>query len=78
MAGMLLTRSGKRSEPLLKEALDRRENIPIVLGVLASIGSLELRPDLRRLSEDRDPMVAKAAREALRVLQVHEEMASSR
>ena len=33
IAGMLLVRSGKRTTPLLEEALERRENLPMVLEI---------------------------------------------
>ena len=68
IAGMLLVKAGKNAEPLLQEALDRRENLPIVLTVLADIGDSRLEPEIRAFSHDEDPNVARAAREALRVL----------
>lgn len=67
IAGILLAKSGKRAEPLLQEALDRRENLPTVLTVLGSIGDSALIPQLRQFADDRNPDVAKAAREALKV-----------
>ena len=67
-AGMLLVKAGKRAEPLLAEALARRENLPLVLTILGDIGDRDLEPQLRRLSEDNDPRVARAARDALRVI----------
>ena len=67
-AGMLLVKAGKRAEPLLAEALARRENLPLVLTILGDIGDRELAPHLRRFSEDDDPRVARAARDALRVI----------
>ena len=67
-AGMLLVKAGKRAEPLLAEALARRENLPLVLTILGDIGDRDLEPQLRRFSEDHDPRVARAARDALRVI----------
>lgn len=69
IAGMFLTRAGKASEPLLHEALARRENLPMILTVLADIGDHRLEPEIRAFSQDQDPTVAKAAREALRMLE---------
>ena len=37
VAGMFLVQSGRRAEPLLEEALTKRENLPMVLRVLASV-----------------------------------------
>jgi hypothetical protein len=71
VAGMFLVKAGKHAEPLLEEALSRRENLPMVLSILGDIGSKKLEPNLRQLSSDRDPMVAQAAQNALRVLAAH-------
>ena len=68
VAGMLLVKAGKKSEPVLSEALMRRESLPLVLTILADIGSQQLEPEIRALSQDRDPQVAKAAEDALRLL----------
>ena len=68
IAGMFLTQSGRKSVPLLREALDRRENLPMVLTILGSIGDRESEPEIRRFINDPDPDAAKAARDALRML----------
>jgi hypothetical protein len=68
LAGMLLVRAGIKSEPLLIEALQRRENLPSVIPILTDIGSRRSEPEIRRLSEDLDPQVARAAQDALRLL----------
>lgn len=65
---MFLVKAGKDSEQLLHEALARRENLPMILTVLADIGDSRFEPEIRAFSQDEDPKVAKAAREALRVL----------
>ncbi len=72
IAGMFLVQAGKRSQPLLEKALRRRENLPMVLSILASIGDKKFEPELREFSLDRDPQVAQAARDALRVLAAHQ------
>ena len=67
MAGMLLVQGGRRAIPLLREALPRRENLPMVLRIAGDIGARELRPEIERFAGDRDPAVAQAARDALRL-----------
>jgi len=73
MAGMSLVRGGERSEPLLGEALARRENLPLVLQILADIGDPDIAPELEQFKDDRDPEVARAAQEALRTLRANHE-----
>jgi HEAT repeat protein len=69
IAGILLVKSGKRAEPLLQDAVNRRENLPTVLTVLGSIGDLEIAPQLRKFTEDQNPEVARAAQKALKVVE---------
>ena len=69
IAGIFLTKSGKRAEALLIEAANRRENLPTVLTVLGSIGDPALIPQLQLFANDPNPEVAKAAREALKVIE---------
>lgn len=71
IAGMFLVRAGKKSEPLLQEALVNRQSLPIVLSILADIGDRKFEAEIRQFSGDRDPQVAQAARDALRVLAAH-------
>ena len=64
------SKSGTRAEALLlQESLNRRENLPIVLTVLGSIGDPALTPQLRQFTNDRNPEVAKAAQEALKIVE---------
>lgn len=65
---MFLVKEGPRAEPLLHEALNRRENLPMVLWILGDIGGKHLEPEIRELSRDPDPTVARAAQDALEVL----------
>lgn len=67
-AGMLLVQSGRHAEPLIAEAIARREHLLIVLLIAADIGAFALEPELRRFTADPDPDVARAARDALRIL----------
>ena len=71
LAGMFLVKAGKRSMRILKEAIERRQNLPVVLTILGDIGDRKFIPEIRHFSEDRDPEVAQAARHALRMLQAH-------
>jgi hypothetical protein len=68
IAGMLLVQGGRRAEPLVAEAIRRRENLPVVLLIAGDIGATSLTPELERLSADPDPDVARAARDALATL----------
>jgi HEAT repeat protein len=68
IAGMFLAQARERAVPFLEEALRVRESLPMVLAILGDIGDRRFEPELVRLSQDRDPAVAKAARDALRVL----------
>jgi hypothetical protein len=68
LAGMLLVQSGKGAEPLIAEAIARREHLPTLLVIAGDIGATALEPDLRRLTTDPDPVVARAARDGLRIL----------
>ena len=69
LAGMLLVREGRRSEPLLAEALGRRECLPVVLTILGDLGDPRFEPELRRFTHDHEPRVAESAKEALRILE---------
>jgi hypothetical protein len=68
VAGMLLVQAGHRAEPLLEEAIRRRQHLPLVLLIAGDIGAARLEPDLRRLAGDPDPEIARAARDGLRIL----------
>lgn len=68
IAGMLLVRMRGRAVPLLREALARRENLVVALAILGDIGDRRCEPDLVQFTRDGDPEVARAARDALRVL----------
>lgn len=78
LAGMFLVQAGKRAEPLLSEALTQRRNLPTVLTILGDINARHLEGEIRSLSEDRDPNVAKAAVDALRILNSHQPLSQPR
>jgi len=68
IAGILIVRAGKSAEPLLQDALHRRENLPLTLSLLADLGDRMVEKEIQPFSTDQDPTVAEAARQALRVL----------
>jgi hypothetical protein len=65
---MLLTRAGRSAEPLLIDALRRREQIPAVLEVLAGIADDTAAREIERHLHDPDPDVVEAAQSAQRVV----------
>jgi HEAT repeat protein len=68
IAGMFLVQAGKRAEPLVEEAMSRRQSLPTVLVIAGDIGAFQLEPQLRRFTADPDPEVARAARDGLSIL----------
>ena len=68
VAGMMLVQSGKRAEPLIEEAIQHGQHLPMVLVMAGDIGAVRLEPALRRFANDPDPEVAKAAQDGLRIL----------
>ena len=78
LAGMFLVQAGERAEPILQDALKRRENLPTVLTILADIGDRKFEPEFREFCRDSDPQVAQAATEALRILEAQQRFAHSR
>lgn len=76
-AGMLLVQSGKRAEPLLEEAIEHGQHLPMVLRIAGDIGAVHLEPALRRFTADPDPRVAKAAQDGLRSLEARQSPRSS-
>lgn len=70
IAGMFLVKAGRSAEPLLLESLARRENVPMVLAVLADIGDPAVEPQIASFSADPDPEISRAAQEALKVLRM--------
>ncbi len=69
-AGVLLTRGGRKVEPLLLDALDRRENVPAVLEVLAGIGDETAERAVQQHLDDPDPEIAEAAKSAKSVIEM--------
>lgn len=68
IAGMLLVRAGSRAVPLLRNALTDRQNLPIVIQIIADIGAREFESQLRTFENDPDPKISQAARTSLQQL----------
>ena len=69
IAGMFLAQGGRRARPLLEEALERREHLPMVLRVLGDLGDPRVADEVAPFTDDPDPEIAGAARDTLRVLE---------
>jgi len=69
LAGMFLVRNGRRSLPVLREALARREQVPTVLTMLGDIAADESAELIRPYVDDPDREVAAAAHAALDILE---------
>lgn len=78
LAATFLTRAGDKAEPLLFDALRRRENVPTVLAVLGGIADEAAEREIRRHLDDPDPAVMKAAADAQRVVSRQRSMATPR
>lgn len=76
LAGMFLVQAGGRAVPLLQEALTNHEHVPIVLTILADIGDRRFEPLVRGYTQDADPQVARAAKDALETLHVQQQLRS--
>jgi len=70
IAATLLARSGERAEPLVLEALRRRENLPVAIPLFGDVAQPAHTQELERLTHDGDASVARAARDALEVLRL--------
>jgi hypothetical protein len=66
IAGMLLVRAGKGAVPLLAEELRHPRNLPLLLRIMGDVAPEEFRDVLERHASHPDPMVARAAKDALR------------
>lgn len=69
MACILLVRGGRKSQVLLTEALEKGENLPLVLSLLGDVGDEATHLRLERYAHDTDPAVARSAKYALRAME---------
>jgi HEAT repeat protein len=70
IAATLLARSGERAEPLVLEALRRREHLPMAIPLFGDVGRPAHADELEQLHRDPDPKIARAAKDALDVLRL--------
>ena len=68
IAGIMLAKGGTAAIPLLRRALAQRRHVAEVLTLLGDIGDTSVETDLARFTSDPDEAIARAAKEALRVL----------
>ena len=68
IAGIMLAKSGTAAIPVLHDALEQRSNVAEVLTLLGDVGDGSVERDLARFTSDKDERIARAARDALRVL----------
>lgn len=73
-AGVLLTRAGRKIEPLLLDALTRHENVPAVLEVLGGIGDETADRAISQYLDDPDPEIAEAAKSSKSVIEMQRRM----
>ena len=67
-AGIMLAKSGRAAVPVLRRALAAGSNVPEVLALLGDVGDASVENELVRFATDDDERIARAARDALRVL----------
>ena len=73
ISGALLSRAGSRIIPMLRGAIKRQQNLPMILTMIGDVGGLEQASLLEQYMVDERPDVARAARDALRVLRTRNE-----
>jgi hypothetical protein len=73
ISGTLLSRAGSRIIPMLRGAIKRQQNLPMILTIIGDVGGLEQASLLEQYMADERPDVARAARDALRVLRTRNE-----
>jgi len=77
IAGIMLAKSGAAAIPVLHHALAQRTNVAEVLLLLGDVGDASVEQDLARFASDKDERVARAAKDALRVLALRQRGASA-
>lgn len=71
VAGMLLVKGGRKSVPLIREAIDKRQHLESVLLIAADLGDPGLASRIPAFTDDPDPEVARAARDAVAIVEEH-------
>jgi hypothetical protein len=77
VAGMFLVQGGHRASPLIREAIERREHLPMALTIAADIGAHDLAPQIQGLTAHTDPQISRAARDALDILALRKNAAAT-
>ncbi len=70
VAGIMLAKGGAAAIPVLYWALAERKNLPEVLLLLGDVGDATVETEIARFASDADARIARAAKDALRVLTV--------
>lgn len=73
LAGMFLVQTSQRSRPLVEDALRRRQYLHMVIAILGDIGNTHSIPYLEEFTQDSDPTVARAAHDAIELLQLRQQ-----
>lgn len=68
IAGIFLAKSGEKAEPLLLHAVERKENLEVVLPLLGDVCRPEHASAIDRLQSDPDQTIARAATYAVQVM----------
>ena len=77
VAGMFLVQGGQRALPLIREAIERREHLPMALTIAGDIGAHDLARQIQGLTAHADPQISRAARDALDILALQKNTAST-
>ena len=75
---MFLVQTGKRSKSLVKEALGKRQHLPILLTILGDIADVDDIPTLEEYRQGPDPTIVRAADDAIEVIKLRQQRANSR
>jgi hypothetical protein len=70
IAATLLARAGESAEPLVLDALRRRENLAVAIPLFGDVARPTQAHELEPLQRDPDPKIARAAKDAMEVLQL--------
>lgn len=68
ISGILLTRAGTKIIPMLRDALESQQSLPMLLTIIGDVGEIEEVRLLEKYEKDERSDVAVSAHEALRVL----------
>lgn len=75
LAGMFLVQTGKRSKPLLEDALAEGQQLPMLLTILGDMEDTNISPEMEKYTQDPNPDVARAAHDAIKVIKLRQQKA---